>query len=194
MASLLCISSKPMMPCESNLGCQWANPPVGHFRHEIGHIYWDKLVRDGGRIDSCRAIFGDESEVYEDALKRHYTKGALSTWQQSFVSAHATSHPWEDFAETFAHYHHIIDTLETAHAFGIRTQPKVPNGDALRAKIDFEPHRCRNINQIMDAWLPLTLAMNCINRSMGQPDLYPFVLSPSVIDKLGYNRNLIHAV
>jgi hypothetical protein len=75
---------------------------LGHFRHECGHFYWDKLVRDGGKIESCRAIFGDESENYEGALKRHYASGAPSTWQQEFVSPYATSHPWEDFAETFA--------------------------------------------------------------------------------------------
>ena len=164
---------------------------LGHFRHECGHFYWDKLVRDGGKIDSCRALFGDESDDYEDALKRHYASGVPLTWQQEFVSAYATSHPWEDFAETFAHYLHIIDTLETARAFGLRTRPQVPDEDGLRAKIDFDPHRCRDINQIIDVWLPLTFAMNCINRSMGQPDLYPFVLSPSVIEKLGYIGNLI---
>ena len=123
---------------------------LGHFRHECGHFYWDKLVRDGGKIDSCRAIFGDESENYEDALKRHYASGAPPTWQQEFVSAYATSHPWEDFAETFAHYLHIVDTLETARAFGLRTRPAVPDGDVLRAKIEFDPHRCRDINQIID--------------------------------------------
>ena len=72
-------------------------------------------------------------------------------------------------------------------------KPVVPDGDLLRAKVDFDPHRYRDINQIIDVWLPLTLAINCINRSMGQPDLYPFVLSPSVIGKLGYIGNLIHA-
>ena len=148
-------------------------------------------MRDGGKIDSCRALFGDESDDYEDALKRHYASGVPLTWQQEFVSAYAISHPWEDFAETFAHYLHIIDTLETARAFGLRTRPQVPDEDGLRAKIDFDPHRCRDINQIIDVWLPLTFAMNCINRSMGQPDLYPFVLSPSVIEKLGYIGNLI---
>jgi hypothetical protein len=108
----------------------------------------------------------------------------------SIVSAYATSHPWEDFAETFAHYLHIINTLETARIFGLRTGPAVPDGDVLRAKVDFDPHPCRDI---IDVWLPLILAMNCINRSMGQPDLYPFVLSPSVIGILGYIGNLIHA-
>src|ERR1700681_1184910 len=67
-------------------------------------------------------------------------------------------------------------TMETARTFGLRTRPKVPEGDVLRAKIEFDPHRCRDIYQIIDVWLPLTLAMNRINRSMGQPDLY--VLSP----------------
>ena len=84
-------------------------------------------------------------------------------------------------------------TICLFRAFGLRPRPPVPDGDMLRAKIDFDPHRCRDINQIIDAWLPLTLAMNCINRSMGQPDLYPVVLSPRVIDKLGYIGNLIHA-
>ena len=166
---------------------------LGHFRHEIGHYYWDRLVRDGGRIDSCRAVFGDESQDYEEALKRHYTNGAPPDWQQEFVSAYSTSHPWEDFAETFAHYLHIVDTLETARAFGVRTKPKVPEGDALGAEIDFRPYHCRDIHQLIDAWLPLTLAMNCINRSMGQADLYPFVLPPRAIEKLGYVGDLIHA-
>ncbi len=166
---------------------------LGHFRHEIGHYYWDRLVRDGGRIDSCRAVFGDESQDYEEALKRHYSNGAPPDWQQEFVSAYSTSHPWEDFAETFAHYLHIVDTLETARAFGIRTKPKVPEGDALGAEIDFRPYHCRDIHQLIDAWLPLTLAMNCINRSMGQADLYPFVLPPRAIEKLGYVGDLIHA-
>jgi hypothetical protein len=166
---------------------------LGHFRHEIGHYYWDRLVRDAGQIESCRALFSDESEDYEDALKHYYASGAPPAWQQEFVSAYASAHPWEDFAETFAHYLHIIDTLETARAFGIRTRPEVPDGDVLRAKIDFDPHRCRDINQLIDAWLPLTLVMNCINRSWGQPDLYPFVLSPRAIDKLGYIGDLIHA-
>jgi hypothetical protein len=86
---------------------------------------------------------------YEDALKRHYASGAPPTWQQEFVSAYATSHPWEDFSETFAHYLHIVDTLDTARAFGLRTRHAVPDGDVLRAKIEFDPHRCRDINQII---------------------------------------------
>ena len=91
-----------------------------------------------GKIDSCRAIFGDESENYEDALKRHYASGAPPTWQQEFVSAYATSHPWEDFAENFAHYLHIVDTLETARAFGLRTRPG--NDRRLSGDVGGGPH------------------------------------------------------
>ena len=97
---------------------------LGHFRHEVGHHYWDVLVRDGGKLDACRAVFGDDSQDYEAALKRHYEQHAPPDWAERFVSAYATSHPWEDFAETWAHYLHIVDTLETASAFGVRSRPQ----------------------------------------------------------------------
>ena len=93
---------------------------LGHFRHEVGHYYWDRLVRDEGRLDPCRAVFGDDSQDYEQALQRHYAEGAPANWQENFVSAYATTHPWEDFAETWAHYLHIVDTLEMAGAFGVQ--------------------------------------------------------------------------
>jgi hypothetical protein len=83
---------------------------LGHFRHEVGHHYWDVLVRDGGRLEQCHAAFGDDSLAYEEALKRHYQHGPPADWPERFVSAYATSHPWEDFAETWAHYLHIVDT------------------------------------------------------------------------------------
>jgi hypothetical protein len=98
---------------------------LGHFRHVVGHHYWDILVRDGGKLDQCRAVFGDDSQDYEAALKRHYERSAPADWAERFVSAYATSHPWEDFAETWAHYLHIVDTLETANAFGVRIAPSV---------------------------------------------------------------------
>src|ERR1700727_1339477 len=77
---------------------------LGHFRHEVGHHYWDILVRDGGKLEQCRATFGDDSQDYEAALKRHYEQGAPADWAERLVSAYATSHPWEDLAETWAHY------------------------------------------------------------------------------------------
>ena len=98
---------------------------LGHFRHEVGHYFWDVLVRDGGKLEACRAVFGDDSIDYGEALQRHYAEGAPPDWQQHFVSAYATTHPWEDFAETWAHYLHIVDTLEMASEFGMEVRPPV---------------------------------------------------------------------
>ncbi len=164
---------------------------LGHFRHEIGHYYWNKLVRDGGGIESCRAVFGDDSRDYGEALRRHYAEGPPGGWQTTFVSAYASAHPWEDFAETFAHYLHIVDTLETASSFGIRIHPEADNG-MLAADGGFDSYESDNIAALVNAWLPLTFAVNCLNRSMGQPDLYPFALSPAAIGKLGYIVSLVH--
>ena len=96
---------------------------LGHLRHEVGHYYWDVLVRDGGRIEAARAVFGDESVDYQEALERHYQNGAPADWQESYVSAYATMHPWEDFAETWTHYLHMVDTLDTAASFGLAVDP-----------------------------------------------------------------------
>lgn len=164
---------------------------LGHFRHEAGHYYWDRLVRDAGRQESCRHLFGDERQDYGAALKLHYASGAPLHWQADFVSSYASAHPWEDFAETFAHYLHIADTLEMAKAFGIRVAPEVGKAGPLRAKIGFDPYHAKGIDELTGAWLPLTFAINSINRSMGQPDLYPFVLSSAVIGKLGYIHDLV---
>jgi hypothetical protein len=166
---------------------------LGHFRHEVGHYFWDVLVRDGGRLDECRAVFGDDSQDYDAALQRHYKEGPPANWQENFVSAYATTHPWEDWAETWAHYLHIVDTLEMASAFGIRVQPRITRDETLSAEIDLDPYKIGSIEPIVDAWLPLTFAMNSLNRAMGSPDLYPFVLSPVVVTKLGFVHSLVQA-
>ncbi len=166
---------------------------LGHFRHEIGHYYWDRLVRDAPALGPCRDTFGNDAEDYNEALKRHYKNGAPSQWRERFVSAYATSHPWEDFAETFAHYLHILDTLETAESFGVATHPRgIAHADALSAEVDFSPDKATTIAPLMKAWLPLTFALNSLNRSMGLGDLYPFVLTPAIIEKLGFIHDLIH--
>jgi len=104
---------------------------LGHFRHEVGHYFWDVLVRDGGKLDECRVVFGDDSVDYGEALQRHYAEGAPPDWQQNYVSSYATMHPWEDFAETWAHYLHIVDTLEMASEFGMEVRPKVDRDGEL---------------------------------------------------------------
>ena len=165
---------------------------LGHFRHEIAHYYWDRLVANTPSIEEFRQMFGDERQDYGAALQAYYANGPTPNWPENFVSAYASSHPWEDFAETWAHYFHMVDTLETAGAFGLRLRPKVAKSADLSTVIDFDPH-VAEIDRIIDAWLPLTFAVNSINRSMGLPDLYPFVTAPAMIWKLTFVHERIHA-
>jgi hypothetical protein len=154
---------------------------LGHFRHEIGHYYWQVLVEDAGpaRVEEFRARFGDESASYQDAIDRHYSQGPPEGWEESYVSAYATMHPWEDFAETFAHVLHVTDALETAHAFGLTVDPQV--------------HLRRFSDVVVGTWAPLSTALNQMNRSLGLQDLYPFVLAPPVVDKLEWVADLVSA-
>jgi hypothetical protein len=165
---------------------------LGHFRHEIGHYFWDRLVAsEQGWLEAFRALFGDDRQDYGQALQKHYDEGAPADWADSFVSIYATTHPWEDFAETWAHYLHIVDTLETAGAFGLKVKPRRARGE-LTAEISFDPYRAPRMDTLIDAWLPIEFATNSLNRSMGQLDLYPFVLSPKVIEKLAFIHALTH--
>ncbi|NEV61895.1 zinc-binding metallopeptidase family protein [Thiorhodococcus minor] len=164
---------------------------LGHFRHEIGHYFWDRLIRDAGRLDAFRARFGDERLDYAQAQSQHYAAGAPADWQGRFISAYASMHPWEDWAETWAHYLHIVDTLETSEHFGISVSRRLPDGTLQQASPDFDPYTIKDFRPIIDTWIPLTFALNSINRSMGQPDLYPFVLSQPVIGKLEFIHDLI---
>jgi len=163
---------------------------LGHFRHEIAHYYWERLVKDSRHIENFRKVFGDERNDYALALKQYYANGPAQGWQDRFATAYASSHPWEDFAETWAHYFHMIDTLETARAFGLRIRPRVSLGPSLATVIDLDPYKA-TMDQIIDCWLPLTFAVNSINRSMGLSDLYPFVLAPAATAKLSFIHDLI---
>ena len=165
---------------------------LGHFRHEVGHYFWDVLIRDGGRLPQCRAMFGNETQDYQTALRTHYDNGPPADWQRHYVSQYASTHPWEDWAETWAHYLHIIDTLEMAHAFGISVQPRLIRDQALSASIDLDAYQTVGMTEIIGAWLPLTFAMNSLNRAMGNPDLYPFLLTPAVVAKLGFVHDVVH--
>lgn len=164
---------------------------VGHFRHELGHYFWDRLVRDTDRLSEFRAVFGDETRDYAASLKRHYEEGPPAGWQDAFISAYATSHPWEDFAETWAHYIHMVDALETARSYGINVRASFRQ-PAQAVDPNFEPYAASSAAQLVEAWIPLTVAINGVNRSMGQPDLYPFVLSEPVLGKFEYVHGLIH--
>lgn len=150
---------------------------LGHFRHEIGHYYWSTLVDRTDWLSTSREVFGDETRSYADAIDRHYSQGPPAHWEDRYVSAYATMHPWEDFAETFAHVLHIRDGLETAHAFGLAVDPNL----SVRRFSDV----------VVGTWLPLSNALNQMNRSLGYDDLYPFVLTPAVIDKLERVNDLV---
>jgi len=163
---------------------------LGHFRHETGHYYWDRLVADTKFLEPYRALFGDERLDYDEAMKKYYDSGAPPDWQENYISVYATMHPWEDWAESWAHYLHVQDTLEVAADFGlvgkrIKIDPK-GNAEGTQASLKAKP-----FDQVLDTWAELTIALNSINRSMGLRDLYPFILSQPVVDKLRFISEVI---
>jgi hypothetical protein len=168
---------------------------LGHMRHELGHYFELILVSDEAERAAFRALFGDERADYEAAQERHYEQGAPPNWAQEHVSAYATMHPWEDWAETFAHYLHIRDTLQTAAEFGVAVSgPRAAAfDDALKAAPRMV-ERARSFDAMLESWLPLTYALNALNRSMGHDDLYPFTLAAAVTDKLSYVHERVNAV
>ncbi|GBQ50715.1 hypothetical protein AA18895_2005 [Acetobacter ghanensis DSM 18895] len=165
---------------------------LGHFRHEIGHYYWNVLIRDGGRLEKFRAIFGDDRMDYQAALQRHYARLPQNNWREYYVSLYAMSHPWEDFAETWAHYFHIVSTLETALSYDMTIGPIVDGQATLTHKSD--PYLLMPFDDIIAAWLPLTYAVNSLNRSMGLADFYPFVITDGVRTKLRFIHDTVREV
>ncbi|MFT4191969.1 MAG: putative zinc-binding metallopeptidase [Comamonas sp.] len=161
---------------------------LGHLRHEIGHYYWDRLVAGTGWIDDYRALFGDERQDYAAALQAHYDNGPAPDWPQRYVSAYASTHPWEDWAETWAHYLHMVDTLGTAANFGlslddsdIEYQPFTPEQLYRPQAADAEAFL-----DFLNTWTRLSGVLNELSRSMGTPDFYPFVLPIDVVRKLQF--------
>ncbi|WP_370614737.1 zinc-binding metallopeptidase family protein [Mumia qirimensis] len=154
---------------------------LGHLRHEVGHYYETVLVLDDASpwLGRVRDLFGDDTTSYADEIDRHYREGSPDGWADAFVSEYATMHPYEDFAECFAHVLHIRDTVQTAGAFG------------LTAAVDADAVDFRSL--VTAVWLPLSYALNQVDRSMGQDDLYPFVLAPRVLDKLALVGEIVAA-
>lgn len=159
---------------------------LGHFRHEIGHYYYFRLVGTSPNYESrFRELFGDPDADYQEALDRHYSEGAPANWRANYVSSYATMHPAEDWAETFAHYLHIRDTLDTAAAFGFAPAAATFDRRALGPS---------GFDALIDLWLPLAWALNMVNRSMGHDDLYPFVLPPAVLEKMRFIHTVVDEV
>jgi hypothetical protein len=163
---------------------------LGHFRHEIGHYYWDLLIKNSPAIDKFRELFGDERVDYNQALQAHYANGPRPDWREHFVSDYASVHPWEDWAETWAHYLHMTDALETAAASGLILKPDRPNEPKMD-KQPLKPVSNQKFDEIINSWFPLTYILNNLNRGMGVPDAYPFVLPPDAINKLRFVHQTI---
>jgi hypothetical protein len=161
---------------------------LGHFRHEVGHYYWDRLVWGTRWLEPFRRLFGDERASYSDALKRNYEQGPPADWQNSYVSSYAATHPWEDWAETWAHYLHMVDSFCTAIGFGIdagnlRCDIQPFTRDALYAPDDPQAER---LLSLLNAWIEIVTVLNEMARSMGHSDFYPFVMSKPVVAKLHF--------
>ncbi len=164
---------------------------IGHLRHEVGHYFWERLVYSNQNVlMAFRTIFGNEQTSYSDALKTYYEVGAPDNWQQSFISKYASVHPWEDWAETWAHYLHIMDMMETAHFSGLKVIPTDILID-MTTEATFDPYGVKDFETIIRACLPLSFAVNSFNRAMGIPDVYPFVISQAVVQKMTFIHGLL---
>ncbi len=142
---------------------------LGHLRHEIGHHFWTRLVDQNDALDEFRSLFGDERLDYQAALERHYQHLGRPV-PDTHVSGYATAHPSEDWAETFAHYLHLRDGIETVDAYGLDRPTSHP--DSLRS--------------MLQRWHRITAAVNEINLGLGHARPYPFVLTPQVQTKLDF--------
>jgi hypothetical protein len=168
---------------------------LGHFRHEVGHYYWDRLVWNSPWLEPYRALFGDERADYAAALTANYESGPPADWATRFISAYASTHPWEDWAETWAHYLHVVDSLDTALGFGL-------DADDLEAEVEpftradlyapDDPSAAAFLH-FLNAWIEMTTVLNELARSMGQPDFYPFVMSRPVVAKLHFVHLVVRA-
>lgn len=161
---------------------------LGHFRHEIGHYYWDRLVWNTRWLESFRELFGDERTDYSTALKINYEQGPPPDWADRHISSYASSHPWEDWAETWAHYLHVVDSLDTAIAHGLDAEDLELEVEPFTREDLYDPDDANadRVLYLLNSWVEMITVLNEMARSLGQPDFYPFVMSRVVIKKLHF--------
>lgn len=166
---------------------------LGHFRHEVGHYYWDRLVAGTPWLEGFHALFGDETADYAASLQRNYEQGPPADWRQRFVSAYASTHPWEDWAECWAHYLHMRDAIDTALSFGLSVDRfDLEVTPFTRDALYLPDHPdAEEFLGLLNHWTRLTTMLNEMSRSMGQPDFYPFVLQPGVVAKLHFIHGVV---
>ncbi len=169
---------------------------LGHLRHETSHHLYQRFVENRPSQQTFRQVFGDDTADYGQALAKHYDKGAPADWSANYISAYASCHPLEDWAETAAHFLLMLDALETAQSERMElqgwtlanAQPASNLEDA--ALLNDEAVTARLVTH---EWLPLTRFLNAMSRSLGQRDYYPYVLSDAVIRKLSFVRFILLA-
>ncbi len=164
---------------------------LGHLRHEVGHYYWDRLVGGTAWLDGFRELFGDEREDYGKALQQHYQQGPPPNWGEKYVSAYASSHPWEDWAETWAHYLHMSETLDTASSFNLDIESVEMPFEGFKAETLLQPDD--EFLHFINSWVRFTAVLNELSLSMGLRDFYPFVLSRSSVAKLHFVHTVVEA-
>lgn len=152
---------------------------IGHLRHELGHHYWNRLVGQSDHLAQFRRLFGDERADYQQAIATHYSPQRAAWDPTRHVTAYAAAHPLEDWAETFAHYLHIIDVTSTAAAHHLVAHE---HAGAIAASdlvaLDFD--------EVLAIWRPVITAVNEIAASLGAPTVYPLQPAGLVIDKLTF--------
>lgn len=164
---------------------------LGHLRHESGHFFWPAVTAEPKALTEFRTLFGDERQDYAAALAAHHNDGPPANWSERYVSAYASAHPWEDWAETWAHYLHLVDALDTAESSGLEPRAAGIDWGAIWPFKRTDVYRDGGFGQLMERWIPLTLAMNNLNRSMGHNDFYPFVIPVPAYDKLAFVHRAI---
>lgn len=164
---------------------------LGHFRHEIGHYYWSMWFENDPKRDEVlgafRELFGDERADYGQAMNAYYRDGPRPGWQECCISAYSTMHPWEEWAETWAHYLHMVDALESFESLGLRrsaTMPRETIEKIAPLPAPFEKVAATGFSNRLQSWLELTPAINELASSLGHNRSYPFVVSPPVVRKL----------
>lgn len=166
---------------------------LGHARHESGHFFWPALVERPGRLDEFRRLFGDERADYGAALAQHYEAGPPGDWHERHLSAYASSHPWEDWAETWAHYLHMVEAIDTAEAEGFAPRPAGFRWSALWSIRGARPdsYGATSFKSLLERWIPLTLSLNNLSRSLGHLDFYPFVIPEPACRKLDFVHRVV---
>lgn len=157
---------------------------LGHLRHELGHYLQQRWIT-GSSAEACRAVFGDEREDYAAALARYHAEGPPADWQQRFVTAYASAHPFEDWAETCAHVLLVSDAVQTAESWGLRL-----DGPVARARP--KSSRSQPMDRVViEHWLPVAQFLNAMNRSLGQRDSYPYLMPDAVLQKMATVQRLL---